>query len=117
MTKRRKRVYTPEFRAEAVRLAKVGDRSLSQVARDLSLHDSVLRDWIAKDAAAAVPAPPDALSEAERRELVELRREVRQLREDREILKKRRPSSRRRPGEVRLHRRAEGSASGRRPVP
>jgi transposase-like protein len=32
-TKRKKRVYTPEFRSEAVRLFRAGDRPLRDVAR------------------------------------------------------------------------------------
>ena len=43
-TKRRKRrKFTPEFKAEAVRLCKVGDRSIAQVAKDLDLTETALR--------------------------------------------------------------------------
>jgi transposase-like protein len=87
-TKRKKRVYTPEFRSEAVRLFRAGDRTLRDVARDLGVHDSVLRDWVNKAEPAPTDVPTKPLSETERDELLELRKEVRRLREDREILKK-----------------------------
>lgn len=37
MAKRKRRKFTPEFKAEAVRLCQAGDRSIGQVARDLDL--------------------------------------------------------------------------------
>ena len=46
MGRRKRRAFTPEFKAEAVRLAKAGDRSISQVAKDLDLTETALRDWI-----------------------------------------------------------------------
>ena len=88
MAKRKKRVFTPEFKADAVRLVKVGDRSVSQIARDLDVVDSVLRDWVSKALGEVQAAASGVLHEDERRELLELRREVRRLREDKEILKK-----------------------------
>ena len=39
MSRRKRRQFTPEFKAEAVRLAQVGDRSIGQVAIDLDLRD------------------------------------------------------------------------------
>ena len=33
MTKRKRRAFTPEFKADAVRLVKAGDRSLAQAER------------------------------------------------------------------------------------
>jgi transposase-like protein len=46
MTRRKRRAFTPEFKAEAVRLTKAGDRSIPQVAKDLDLTESTLRQWI-----------------------------------------------------------------------
>jgi len=44
--RRKRRALTPEFKAEAVRLCKVGDRSLRQVAKDLDLTETALREWV-----------------------------------------------------------------------
>ena len=43
-TRRKRRAFTPEFKAEAVRLCKVGDRSVRQVAKDLDLTETALRE-------------------------------------------------------------------------
>ena len=42
--RRARRAFTPEFKAEAVRLCQVGDRSVGQVAEDLDLTETSLRD-------------------------------------------------------------------------
>ncbi len=50
--KAEKRVFTDEFRADAVRLCASGERTIPQVARDLDLTVTVLRDWMRKAEAA-----------------------------------------------------------------
>jgi transposase-like protein len=40
MARRKRRKFTPEFKVEAVRLARVGDRSIQQIASDLDLTKS-----------------------------------------------------------------------------
>ena len=42
----RKQTFTPEFRAEAVRLAQTSGRSRRAVAADLGVGLSTLRNWI-----------------------------------------------------------------------
>lgn len=44
--KKQRRSFTNEFKAEAVRLCKVGDRSIGKVARDLDLTETALRAWV-----------------------------------------------------------------------
>ena len=84
MARRRRPTYTPEFRAEAVRLARTSSAPLTAIARDVGVSIWSLRKWIT--AATSPSSPP--LKEAERLELQRLRREVRELRMEREILKK-----------------------------
>ncbi|AUX30505.1 uncharacterized protein SOCE836_026110 [Sorangium cellulosum] len=52
MGRRKRRAFTPEFKAEAVRLAKASDRSIGQVAKDLDLTETALRDWIKRSRSA-----------------------------------------------------------------
>jgi transposase-like protein len=87
MAKRKRRAFDPEFKTEAVRLCKVGDRSIGQVANDLDLTETALRAWVRRADIDAGNGPPGALTTAEREELAQLRRENKQLRMDREILK------------------------------
>jgi transposase len=85
---RRRRSFTPEFKAEIVGLCQQGDRSIGQVARDFGLTETAVRERV-KQAERDVGSREDGgLASAERRELAELRRENRRLREDVEILKR-----------------------------
>ena len=87
MAKRRKRRrFSPEFKAKAVRLCRSGSRSIGQVAEDLELTESALRNWVKQSDVDAGDGPPEALTTAEKEELTRLRRENRRLRQEREIL-------------------------------
>jgi transposase-like protein len=86
MNKRKRRYFSPEFKAEAVRLCRVGDRTIAKVAKDLDLTTSALRDWV--KVADLEERAPTAVASSEGGELVELRKRVRQLEMEREILKK-----------------------------
>ena len=82
---RKRRTFSPEFKAEAVRLCKVGDRTIGQVAQDLDLVVTALRDWVKRADIDAGNGPPGALTTAERDELRELRKRVKRLEMEREI--------------------------------
>ena len=84
-TKKKRREFTPEFKAEAVKLVREEGLSRAQVARDLNLSPSMVGRWLEQAEAASAPG---ALSIVERSELKRLRRENRVLRTEREILKK-----------------------------
>jgi transposase len=86
--RRKRRAFTPEFKAEAVRLCKVGDRTVTQVAVDLDLTETALREWVKRADIDAGNGPPGALTSDERAELTQLRRENKRLQMEREILKK-----------------------------
>ena len=86
--KRPRRSFTDEFKADAVRLCKAGDRTIGQVAKDLDLTETALREWVSRADSAASASPADALSAEERDELRELRKRVKRLEMEREILKK-----------------------------
>ena len=85
--RRERRHFTPEFKAEAVRLSKVGDRTVTQVAVDLDLTETALREWVKRADIDAGKGPPEALTTAEREEMARLRREVKRLTMERDILK------------------------------
>ena len=88
MAKRKRRSFNPQFKAEAVRLCQVGDRSVALVAKDLDLTETALREWVKRADVDAGKGPPDALNTAEREELTRLRKENKRLQMEREILKK-----------------------------
>ena len=86
--RRARRSFSPEFKAEAVRLCKAGDRSVGQVALELDLTETALREWVKRADVDAGNGPPEALTTEERDALRELRKRVKRLEMEREILKK-----------------------------
>jgi transposase len=84
MARRRRPSYSPEFKAEAIRLVRTSPDSVAKIAREVGVSAWTLRHWINETR----PAAALELTADERTELTQLRREVRQLREERDILKK-----------------------------
>jgi transposase-like protein len=80
------RPHPPEFRQRAIELAREGTASIGQIARDLGISESCLRNWLAR--ADIDDGRREGLTSDERAELVKLRRENRVLRMEKEILGK-----------------------------
>lgn len=98
---RKRRVFTPEFKAQAVALYETSGRRLAAVAAELDVHETVLRGWISQFGAGAAPgaagfgaagsratpsAGPSFADQAA--EIAQLRRENERLRMERDVLKK-----------------------------
>ena len=86
MAKRKRRSFTAEFKADAVKLVQ-GGRSVADVSRELDLTETALREWVKRAEIDAGNGPPGALTTAEREELTRLRRENKRLQMERDILK------------------------------
>lgn len=80
------RPHPPEFRRRAVELARLREKPVAQIATDLGISDSCLRNWMAQ--ADIDEGRREGLSSREREELVELRRVTRTLKLENEILKR-----------------------------
>jgi transposase len=78
--------HPPEFRRRAVDLARRRDQPVAQVAKDLGISESCLRNWMAR--ADVDEGRREGLTSAERAELVELRRRNRVLEMELEIVKR-----------------------------
>ena len=87
MSKRKRRTFTAEQKAQAVRLAKeLG--SVAKAARDLDLTESSLAKWVKQAEVDEGKGKSGELTTDEREELNRLRREVRILEQERSFLKK-----------------------------
>ena len=84
---RPRRFFPPEYKAEVVELIRTTGQAVGQVAKELDLTETAVRQWV-KQADLDAGRRTDGLTTAERDELRQLRREVRDLREEREILRK-----------------------------
>lgn len=60
MARRRRPSYSPEFRAEAIRLVRTSTESIAKIARDLGVSGWTLRAWVN---ATRPPAPERSLAE------------------------------------------------------
>ena len=84
-----RRQFSREFKLEAVRLVKDRGVSIAQAARDLDVHENVLRKWVRElqvDPQQAFPGK--GVMKPEQAEIDRLRKEVAKLRMERDILKK-----------------------------
>lgn len=79
--------HPPEFRQRAVELARMREKPVSEIAQDLGISDSCLRNWM-RQADLDEGRRSDGLTTAEREELVALRRELRVAKMENEILKR-----------------------------
>jgi transposase len=86
--RRQRRSFSDEFKAEVVKKVVSSGKTAGQVARDLDLTETAVRHWLKQAQIDRGKGPLGALTTAEKEELAQLRKEVRELREDREILKK-----------------------------
>ena len=83
------KVYTKEFKVEAVRLVKSSGKPVAQIARELGISDSAIFQWQKQLAAKGSDAFPgtghqSTLNEENHR----LKRELEITRQERDILKK-----------------------------
>ena len=88
MERRKRRKFTAEFKADAVRLVMAGGKSITEVCKQFDLNETSLRAWIKRAETDAGRGSSDALTTAERVELVELRKRVKRVEMERDILKK-----------------------------
>jgi transposase len=84
----KRRNFTKEYKAEVVRLVTSTGRSSFEVARELGLSGSAVRQWVKQAEVDAGRGPSGALTTSEREELAQLRRENRVLRQERDILRR-----------------------------
>lgn len=88
MSKRERRSFTKEYKAEVVDLVRSSGKSVGTICRELDLTETAVRRWVKQADIDNGEGPAGSLTTAEREELRQLRRENRELRMEREILKK-----------------------------
>ena|SRR6266851_4444072 len=83
------KIYTKEFKEEAVRLAQTSGKPIAHIARELGISDTSIHQWrreLAEHSKDAFPGSghQTVLEEENRR----LKRELERVQQEREILKK-----------------------------
>jgi len=84
-----RRVYTKEFKLEAVALAEKREKPISHIAKDLGINENMLYRWLhqTREAGNGIQVFPGR-GKPRDEELIRLRKEVKSLRTANEILKK-----------------------------
>ncbi|WP_337178384.1 IS3 family transposase [Hydrogenophaga borbori] len=85
----RRRTFSREFKLEAVRLVTERGVAVAQAAKDLDVHENVLRKWVRELREEPQEAfPGNGKQKAQDIEIARLRKEVAKLKMERDILKK-----------------------------
>ena len=88
MEKRKRRAFSPAYKAEVVDLVRASGKRVGTVAKDLGLTETAVRAWVRQAQVDKSGGGTGALTTAERDELTQLRRRVKTLEMEREVLKK-----------------------------
>ena len=88
MSKRKRRSFTKEYKAEVVALIRKSGKTIGAVSSELGLTETSVRRWVEQAEIDSGEGPSGALTTAEREELGRLRKQVKTLEMEREILKK-----------------------------
>jgi transposase len=87
-SKRKYRKYSPEFKREALGYYKASGKSAAEVARELDIPKTNLMNWIKQAEIDEEEASSGPLTSAERKELLQLRKDLKRVRMERDFLKK-----------------------------
>ena len=88
MGRRKRRKFTPEYKAEVVKLVRTSGKSIGQVASELELTETAVRAWAKRADVDEMRDPNGPLTSDERAEVTRLRRELRTVTMERDFLKK-----------------------------
>ena len=84
-----RRIFSREYKLEAVKLVSERGVTVAQAARNLELHENVLRKWVREFSSDPQHAfPGQGQMKPDQTELDRLRKEVTKLKMERDILKK-----------------------------
>ena len=88
MGRRRRRKFTPEYKAEVVQLVKTSGKSMGRIAAELDLTETAVREWVKRADIDAKADPSGPLTSVERTDLARLRRELKTVTMERDFLRK-----------------------------
>jgi transposase len=86
MTQKPRRIFTDGQKAEVVRIVNQSGKPVSQVAKEMGLIDSALRKWVKQAQVDCQTEPQGQLTSTERKELNELRRDLKRVQRSRDFL-------------------------------
>jgi transposase len=88
MGRRKRRTFTPEYKAEVVKLVRTSGKTIGQVSSELELTETAVRGWVRRAEIDEKRDPHGPLTSEERAEVTRLRRELRTVTMERDFLRK-----------------------------
>jgi len=88
MSKRKRRTFTREQKADAVRLVRAGGEGIPTVARNLDLSENSLRRWVKQADIDDGKGSAGDLTTEEKAEVRRIKKKLRQVTMERDFLKK-----------------------------
>jgi transposase len=88
MERRKRRKFTPEYKAEVVKLVQTSGKSIGQLSSEMELTETAVRAWVKRAAIDEKKDPNGPLTSDERAEVTRLRRELRTMTMERDFLRK-----------------------------
>jgi transposase len=88
MTPRKKRIFTAEQKAEAVKIVEQSGKPITQVAKEMGLTPSALSRWVKQAKIDEKGSPEGTLTSPERQEFNRVKRELKRVEMERDFLKK-----------------------------
>jgi transposase len=84
VTKRRRRLFSPQFKREIVALCQLPDNTVASVCKEYELAESAVRRWVRQAEIDAGVKP--GVTSLETEEMARLRKQLREVTEERDIL-------------------------------
>ena len=88
MERRKRRDFTDQYKAEIVELVRTSRKTVTQLVKDLDLTPSSIASWVRQSKASTGANQEASISADEKAELIQLRRDIRDLKMERDFLKK-----------------------------
>ena len=88
MERKKRRTFTPEYKAEIVRVVRTSGKSPELIAKEYELTPSAVRAWVDRAEIDERRDPSGPLTTEERAELTRLRREMKTVTMERDFLRK-----------------------------
>lgn len=86
MSEAKRRIYTEEFKTEAVRLLGESGKTIPATARDLGINPNLLSRWRQEEHQAAARGTTRMVVKADAEELVRIKRELQTVKKERDVL-------------------------------
>ena len=86
--KEKAKKFTPEQRAAAVKIVETSGKPIAQIAREMDLSVTALRNWVTQSKVDKAQDPKGPLTSDERAELARLRRDLKRVTMERDFLKR-----------------------------